>query len=184
MSKRKSSELESFCLGLVWKHGPVSVYQLRKLMHESPSSQWRGSAGAIYPLMQLLERAGFLKSDPFAQGKRQSRRYVITQRGMTELKSWVSPPFPPEAQTVNVDPLRVRLHFLGTLTKPGQIAWFSEAMAVLNEVERRIEEWESSNLDIYSRMLAAHGRREVEMRRQWLEEARTRILEVRQERAG
>ena len=76
------------------------------------------------------------------------------------------------------------LHFLGTLTKPGQIAWFSEAMAVLNEVERRIEEWESSNLDIYSRMLAAHGRREVEMRRQWLEEARTRILEVRQERAG
>ena len=72
-SKQSLSELEAFVLGLIWQFGPISPYAIRRHMHQSPSTQWSASAGAIYPLVAKLEKsklvaAGPVKADP--RGKR------------------------------------------------------------------------------------------------------------------
>src|SRR4051812_17726619 len=93
---RPHSELECFVLGLIWQLGPASAYEVRRHMQDSPSTQWSASAGAIYPLMQRLERLGLLKGSDHQLGKRARREYRTTPAGLAALKSWIGPPFAPE----------------------------------------------------------------------------------------
>ena len=65
---RRRSELECFVMGLVWQFGPVSPYEIRRHMQESPSTQWSASAGAIYPLLTRLHKEGLLKARDSATG--------------------------------------------------------------------------------------------------------------------
>jgi DNA-binding PadR family transcriptional regulator len=181
MSTRRPSDLECFCLGLIWSRGPLSVYTLRKHFQESPSTQWSGSAGAIYPLVERLERLGLVVGESVSQGRRQSKRYRVTDEGVEVLRAWVMPPLPPEAVTVAYDPLRARARFLGLLDPQQQRQWLDHAQESLREVGKRVEQWdeqnESEGYDVYARLMTAHGRRDVAMRAEWLREAR-RMLGV------
>src|ERR1043165_3427673 len=138
----RSSELEGFVLGLVWKLGPCSPYDVRRSLLESPSTQWSASAGAIYPLLRRLERSGLVRSKAKRTGKRERREYEVTAKGLGALRAWVGPPLAEEAVTVAHDPLRSRARFLGGLSKKERDAWIAAARAVLDEVERRVMEWE------------------------------------------
>jgi DNA-binding PadR family transcriptional regulator len=47
--------LEGCVLGILWERGPCTAYAARKVLRESPSPYWSGSAGAVYPLLARLE---------------------------------------------------------------------------------------------------------------------------------
>jgi len=178
MPARPRSELECFVLGLAWQLGPASPYEIRRHMQESPSTQWSGSAGAIYPLMQRLERAGLLSSHAERDGKRRRREYKITPKGLAALRSWIGPPLGAEAVTVAHDPIRSRARFLTALTPAKRREWLAAARAALDEVEHLVRSWSerhgtSANEETAraARLMTRSGEIDVESRRRWLEEA-------------
>lgn len=172
MPRNRLSELECFVLGLIWRHGPCTAYEVRRMLAESPSTQWSGSAGAIYPLVTRLERRGLLNGSPQRSGKRASRAYSVNAEGVKALRAWIGPPIPPEAVTVTHDPLRSRVRFLGALP-PGQRArWARAALEALNTVQARVEAWDLAHparpADPFPALITAHARLDLAFRRQWL----------------
>src|SRR5215510_939473 len=124
-SLRALSELEGCVLGHLWKHGPSTAYSIRKEMLDSPSSHWSGSAGAIYPLLERLERRGLVVSRQAARGDRRVCSYGQTSLGSRHFLRWLGPPLEREVVSIAVDPLRTRIHFLGALTPRRRAAFFT-----------------------------------------------------------
>lgn len=176
-ARHELSELECFTLGLVWQIGPCTPYAIRKRMLDSPSTQWSGSAGTIYPLMRRLKKSGLLRVKQEATGRRKREVYAVTPAGLEAIRQWIGPPLSEEAITVTHDPLRSRLRFLGVLTHRQQVAWLKAAIEGLGEVERRVKEWEElyTGDDKFLRLVARTGELDVESRRQWLREALVRL---------
>ena len=171
MQKRSWSELECFVLGLVWQRGPASAYDIRTHMQKSPSTQWSGSAGAIYPLLRRLARRGLVAGRPEQVGRRGRVRYRVTAAGRRVLKAWVGPPFSPEATTVSYDPLRSRARFLAALTPAQRRRWVQAAEAALGEVEVRVQRWHALHVgtgDAFLALLTRHAELDVAARRKWL----------------
>ena len=175
MAGRRPSELESFVLGLIWQMGPCSPYELRRYMQLSPSTQWSGSAGAIYPLVTRLQRRGFLASKAAKSGKRRRREYTITPAGLKALRAWVAPPIPAEAVTVSHDPLRSRARFLEVLTPEQRTAWVKAARAALDEIEERVRQWGGAARQFVQAeeamsTMTRSGMLDIEARRVWIGE--------------
>lgn len=165
----RSSELEGFVLGLVWRMGPCSPYDVRRSLLESPSTQWSASAGAIYPLLRRLERARLVKSKAKRNGKRERREYEVTPAGLKALRAWVGPPFSEEAVTVTHDPIRSRARFLGVLSQAERAAWIAAARAALDEVEKRVKEWDAKfGAEPGAAVMTASGELDVRSRREWV----------------
>lgn len=169
--RKSHSELEGFVLGLVWQMGPCSPYEVRRHMQASPSTQWSASAGAIYPLLQRLERSGLVKSASKRNGKRERREYQVTKKGSAALRAWVGPPLASEAVTVAHDPLRSRARFLEVLPKGDRMKWIEAARQALDQVEKRVREWESQfgAADPGAAMMTLSGELDVKSRREWVE---------------
>jgi DNA-binding PadR family transcriptional regulator len=174
MPAKRRSELECFVLGLIWQLGVASPYDIRRQMQRSPSTQWSASAGAIYPLMRRLQRAGLLSSEAKREGKRRRREYRLTAKGLGVLRCWIGPPFGEEVVTVAHDPLRSRARFLEALTEAERRQWFSAARAALDEVERRVNAWAESataSPTRAARVMNKSGELDVQSRRRWLDES-------------
>lgn len=170
MPRAARSELECFVIGLVWQLGPSSPYDIRRHMNASPSTQWSASAGAIYPLMRRLENEGLLRSEPAARGRRARRLYTTTPAGLRALRAWIGPPLSPDAVTVSHDPLRSRARFLGALTPEQRRRWLAAARASLDELERRINAWETEQpvADPFAAHMTRCGTLDLDARRTWL----------------
>ena len=135
--KRKAmdpvTELEAAALGVVWRDGPCTPYAIRQHFRESRAPRWSGSAGAIYPLVQRLERRGLLRSKHFARGKRGQRDYRITPRGVTAFRQWLKTPPSPNDATLVHDPLRTRVLFLAALPRDEARSLVSDALEALSQ---------------------------------------------------
>src|SRR3954451_8504709 len=103
-TQRKLTELEGCVLGLVWANGPCTPYTLRKEFLNSPSPDWSGSAGAIYPLIERLEKRKLIRSAQHADGLRLSKRYELTASGLSKLRLWAGPPLTQDLLGVPADP--------------------------------------------------------------------------------
>ena len=172
MPRQSLSELECFVLGLVWQIGPCSAYELRRHMQSSPSTQWSGSAGAVYPLVQRLERQKLLKGQSRRTGRRARREFSITSSGLARLRAWVGPPFAPEVVTVTYDPLRTRARFLGSLPPEQRKSWVRGARSVLDGVEKKLRLWHMQHDKVLSdaaQAMARSAELELHARRQWIE---------------
>ncbi len=143
------------------------------MLADSPSTQWSGSAGAIYPLLRRLEAAGLLRSKALRAGERKRREYTISAAGKAALKSWIGPPFAPEAITVTADPLRTRARFLAALTPRERVAWVKAAEQSLREVESNVRRWHERYGARGTRelsLLTRHAEMELAFRLAWLAE--------------
>lgn len=175
---RRHSELECFTLGLIWQLGPCSPYDVRRHMQESPSTQWSGSAGAIYPLMQRLHRKGLLAARSERRGKRRRKEYSVTSNGIAVIKQWIGPPLVSDAVTVAYDPLRSRARFLGLMTPAERREWVDAASLALAEVAERVEHWRqtyATGSDPFAAIVSRHGELDVRWRRAWLAELRAAV---------
>lgn len=100
---------------MVWYDGPVTPYAVRRLARESRSPHLSTSAGSMYPLIERLEKRGFVAGEPLIRGKREGTAYRITKEGLAELRAWIAKPAREIASGALVDPIRTRMMMLGAL---------------------------------------------------------------------
>jgi len=127
MTHRAISELEGCVLGIVALERPVTAYSVARVFSASPSPQWSGSAGAIYPLVSRLHRAGLIRTVGHRTGRRPSRLLSLTPSGLRALRAWFGGPVPDRIAGVPPDPLRTRIRFLGLLAPAQQRAFVKSA---------------------------------------------------------
>lgn len=170
--RRELSELESFTLGLVWQLESCTPYQIRQQMLDSPSTEWSGSAGAVYPLIQRLTKRGLLKVASGATGRRKHKTYSITPVGLKILREWIGPPIADNAKTVTHDPLRSRVRFIGALDRRQQIVWIQSALQALEDIAAKVRQWQSqyADSDEFLRVVTRTGELDLQARRKWLKE--------------
>jgi DNA-binding PadR family transcriptional regulator len=173
-SMRDLSELEGCVLGLVWSREPCTAYSIRREFLDSPSPQWSGSAGAIYPLVERLERLKLIRSAAHARGKRRSWRLSLTPAGRRTLERWLGPPHSRQTLGVPSDPLRTRVEFLGALSAWQRKRFLTEAERGLATHLRVVEQdcarrRRAGELPAYLAALGARGM--LRARLEWLREA-------------
>ena len=134
-------------------------------------SMWsRGVTSAVQPgSITVVALASRTKAGP--RRRSPARREVRSNTGV----AWVAPPLPPEAVTVSHDPLRSRARFLAVLTPEQRRAWVKAAKAALDEVERRVLEWDQGvRADVPDRApvstMTRSGLLDVAARRTWVGE--------------
>jgi len=132
MALRPLSEMEACVLALIWSGGPSTPYAIRQVFRRSPSPQWSGSAGSIYPLVERLERGRLIRSATHATGRRQARLYSLTGSGTQALENWLETTAAEWVAGVPPDPLRTRIRFLGALPA-------GRRRALLDEAQKNVE---------------------------------------------
>jgi DNA-binding PadR family transcriptional regulator len=165
------SELEACVLGLILSEAPCTPYRVQQIVKSSPSPQWSGSAGAIYPIFDRLEERGLVESETRIQGKRPSRVFRVLPAGSKALRAWIGPPLPEWTVEIPIDPLRTRLRFLGALSATSQLAVLREAREQLREklVEVREDcEQLAAQKDLYAHAMARGAFYVMEARLQWI----------------
>lgn len=131
------TEMEGLALGLVKQMQPVSAYALATTFSSSPSSYWSGSAGAVYPLVRRLEKAGLLLGEKSQTGKRKSTLYSLSKSGEVAFTAWLLDA--ERAVNPGFDPLRSRLTML-------QLVPARARSSFLAKVERKLTEQQKAGL--------------------------------------
>ncbi len=126
---RELSRLELALLGSVSTGEPGTAYWLRRQFQQSLSSFFSGSAGAVYPAVERLEKRSLIRATVRQEGRRTSRRYRLTPSGKKALKEWLLPPLPPEDVAFTMDPVRTRVYYLDTLSPQERKRFVEEALA-------------------------------------------------------
>jgi len=137
------SELEGVVLGMLWAMGPKTAYSIRQYFLKSPNPHWATSAGTIYPLVKRLHERGFIRSERHATGRREGLIYTVAPNGVKALKRWIGPTPPPVATAVPIDPLRLRIRFMGVLTEKERKSLFTAAR---RDLKKSIEWLESEGV--------------------------------------
>lgn len=177
---RRLTELEGCVLGLVWERGPCTAYQVRKVFLASSNPAWSGSAGAIYPLVERLERRGLLESEPHFQGRRRSRLYRLSRAGREGLVQWLNRPDDPLLSGVPPDPLRTRLSFLGVLSPARRHDLLAQARARIAEsLGAYREQLARGELDRMNELVHRGAAETQEARLRWLDEVLAAVEDVR-----
>jgi DNA-binding PadR family transcriptional regulator len=106
--KRKDglTELEGAILSAVRRGEGITPYRLRQAFLVSPSIEWSGSAGAVYPAMRRLKAAGLLSATTSGDA-RGTEHYRVTEAGEAALLAWAGDV--ERAMSVGIDPFRSRV---------------------------------------------------------------------------
>jgi len=121
--------------------GPMSGYDIKKLIEVSVANFWSESFGQLYPALRWLTQAGLIeKNEAPSKGGRPRHVYSINDRGREALASWQQEPTEPP-------PLRIELLlklFFGAhadrTTNRAQILAYREQMVRDREHYRSISE--------------------------------------------
>jgi DNA-binding PadR family transcriptional regulator len=103
-AERQMTELEGAILTEIAMRGNDTAYQVRRAFQDSPSVQWRGSAGAVSPAIQRLTASGLIAAT--AHPSRKGLKLTLTDRGELALFEWAT-----DAELacgVGLDPFRLR----------------------------------------------------------------------------
>ena len=170
---RALSELEAVTLGCIERNQPCTAYAVRRHFLQSPASHFSGSAGAIYPLVRRLAKAGLLASESATTGRRRALAYRLTATGMAALRDWLRTTLDPSA-AFTIDPLRTRILFLSALTPAEQRRWLDVAEAALRaQLPLLADLLNERQDDPYLRLAHDNARREARVRLAWLRQARS-----------
>lgn len=99
------TELEGGILSEILHRGRQTAFKVRRSFADSPSLEWRGSAGSVYGAIKKLERAGLIEAEERGDG-RSSRLLSVTSAGEQAMLAWACDPT--RATSVGIDPFRMR----------------------------------------------------------------------------
>ncbi|RYE59441.1 MAG: PadR family transcriptional regulator [Hyphomicrobiales bacterium] len=106
------TELEGAVLSEIHHRHHDTAFQVRRAFQTSPSIEWSGSAGAVYPAIRRMADAGLIKTAPITTG-RKGVRLTLSADGIAALVAWMCDPV--RAASVGVDPFRLRAGLWATL---------------------------------------------------------------------
>jgi DNA-binding PadR family transcriptional regulator len=184
MSLRREAltELEAAVLGKLWLDGPCTAYVVRRVFLDSPSPWWSGSAGAVYPLLARLERAGLVRSSARRADRRRSRLLALTPAGRRRLEDWLGPPLPEWVVGVPMDALRTRLGLIAALRPERRRRLFAEAERGVSEQLERVEQdlARAQGAGVPWELLIAEGAAATQrVRLEWVKRVRRRLGKTR-----
>ena len=158
------TELEGAVLSEIHHRGAVTAFKVRKAFQDSPSIEWSGSSGAVYPAIRRLTESGLIQEKLMAQA-RKVNHLSLTPLGIDSLNQWVAEPR--RAASVGLDPFRLRAGLWDHLSPEARKAGLQ---AVKSEIES-----ETLRLRAYLETLDLVERQRVELsiilqetRLQWL----------------
>lgn len=128
---RELKDLEAYILGVIGEQQPCSPYFVHKTFLASPSLFFSGSAGAIYPAINRLEKRGILKSARSGTRGKPSKSLTITAKGEKEYLAWFFDS--QKAGDPGFDPLRGRVSMIGALKSKGRMEVFQRLIAAVEE---------------------------------------------------
>jgi DNA-binding PadR family transcriptional regulator len=99
------TELEGAILSEVFYRGRQTAFQVRRSFADSPSLEWKGSAGAVYPAVKRLEQGRLLAASATGDG-RSTKLLSVTAAGRAAMLAWACDP--ERAVSTGIDPLRMR----------------------------------------------------------------------------
>lgn len=172
------TELEQCVIGVVWRDGPMTAYEIASLFAASLSPYWSGSAGAIYPVVKRLAGRGLLSGTEKAWNRSKRTLLTVTRKGRSALRAWLRPPLAVEVGAPSFDSVRTRMFFVEALPPAGRLAFVQDAMRVsraqLVLTRRRLAEQEAAGED--SEALGSLGViYELEARLRWLGAVRDKV---------
>ena len=136
VQSRALTELEGAVLTEVGCRGNDTAYKVRRAFQTSPSSHWRGSAGAVSPAIRRLVAVGYLAADP--HDSRNGLRLSITDKGAGALSGWAADL--DTACGVGFDPFRLRAGLWLTLPRDRRKALFRSLEEALEKDLRKLEQ--------------------------------------------
>jgi DNA-binding PadR family transcriptional regulator len=146
--RQELTDLERCVVGVVWRDGPVTAYEIAALFSKSLSPYWSGSAGAIYPLVARLRRRGLIAGQQRPWNGTKKTVLTVTAKGTESLREWLTPPISHASAGPSFDSIRTRLFFLGVLPRERQLAIVDDALRAtrqhIAEFERRRREDEAA----------------------------------------
>ncbi len=107
------TELEGAILSEIYHRGQKTAFQVRRAFAASPSLEWKGSAGAVYPAVKRLEERGYILASA-AQGGRGTRQLSLSEDGRAAMMEWACDPA--LSASVGIDPFRLRSGIWAELT--------------------------------------------------------------------
>lgn len=108
------SELEGAILLEIDLRGRSTAFQVRKAFQMSPTQDWSGSAGAVYPAIKRLVEKSYI-SKTAQDDARGTQHLNATPKGQLALKDWAIDR--ELATAMNADPFRTRMDYLMTMSK-------------------------------------------------------------------
>lgn len=112
-------DLEAYILGVIGELQPCTSYRVMKFFLESPSVYYSGSAGAIYPAINRLEKRGLITSVPSGTKEKKSRKFSQTTKGKKQFSEWFDNPT--LISDGGFDPLRGRVSLISKLSRPKRL---------------------------------------------------------------
>lgn len=170
---------------LTW--GPMSGYDLKKVIDGSTRNFWSESYGQIYPtLRRLLERGLVTRSDESGDSARKRHVYAITEAGRDELRRWLE--VAPERQPPRVEIL-LKLFFGNQMSCARAIEYVETYRAELTDELERYGEMRpllerASDNDRAPRfwlMTLRYGERNCEASIAWCDEVLAELADLEQD---
>ncbi|HEY0116843.1 MAG TPA: PadR family transcriptional regulator [Allosphingosinicella sp.] len=173
------TELEYCALGVIWRRGPCSAYEVRSEFARSPSAFWSASAGSIYPVVGRLVAARLVAATERQVGRRKSKLLELTDSGLAALRSWICT-LDRASTAATYDPIRTRFSFLDAVPDPERrdaviATALAETRARLDELCAEEQGLGGAAHDM-ERIAMRGARRELEARIAWLGEARAPLV--------
>jgi DNA-binding PadR family transcriptional regulator len=127
------TELEGAILSEIYHRKRETAFQVRRAFQESPSLEWSGSAGAVYPAVRRLEQRQLLTSER-AGDSRGTLLLSITAPGRSALLAWACDPI--RSASVGLDPFRLRSGIWRTLSDAKRKAALEK---IAMEIQRNVD---------------------------------------------
>ena len=99
------TEVEGAVLSEIAHRDNTTAFRVRRAFERSPSVEWSGSAGAIYPAIRRLRERGLVAGEATGD-RRATMRLSLTAAGEAAMLAWACAP--DRAASVGLDPFRLR----------------------------------------------------------------------------
>jgi DNA-binding PadR family transcriptional regulator len=132
--------LQHVLLGMLYKKGPQSGYELNKSLHTVTRYFWEADQSRIYRRLNELCDQGWVTFETVIQEHNPNKKvYSITDDGLKELRSWLSEPGKLMSENPR-NPFLVQLHFSEAISPEVQRYVIEDRLAALKEELRALEE--------------------------------------------
>lgn len=160
------TELEGAILSEIHHRGEQTAFKVRRSFETSPSLEWSGSTGAVYPAIKRLERDGMVAARATGDG-RATRLLSLTPQGTAAMFAWACDP--QRSASVGVDPFRMRAGVWLEMDPARRRAVLAQVKAAL-EASIEAHRGFARNRDTIERASVDLGLRLQQTRLDWLQE--------------